>query len=516
MTQDPQAGYLRSRLDFLRTDFSGYAGAFIAVAVGVHVAAACFNGGFLNADEHYQIIEFAQYKLGRQSLSALPWEFTAQIRPALQPWLVVVLIRLCRVFGVTTPFTIAFLLRLLSALLALWTSFEVCVRCIRTVEVRWIRVVALCVAFLLWITPTEQARFSSENWGGALLVGGLCLMLDAVDRWPTRRMNAVALGVCAGVVWGAAFYCRFQIGFAIVGAGLWMLVVRRVPFELIAAIAAAFVVGCGLNVVADRWFYGGWMLTPYNYFVENLVHGKAAAFGVSPWWMLAAYMAVLLIPPYSIGLLAILTIGCWYGRRHVLVWMTVPFVVVHAAVGHKEPRFLIPLLYLIGPLLAVCVDALPKRVSGAVNTWLRTAWGRTHTAAWCTINALLLGIAISVPTNDTYRLDRWLWDQSRTGRITVYAVGGSPYEASDTTTNSFYRSEDVSVIPVQSADQIHAFPGAAPAFAYYRGVDAPALVVAAGPCEPVVRTIPAWLAWLEPTLLAVDFRQATICRFSGH
>ena len=145
MTQDPQAGYLRSRLDFLRTDFSGYAGAFIAVAVGVHVAAACFNGGFLNADEHYQIIEFAQYKLGRQSLSALPWEFTAQIRPALQPWLVVVLIRLCRVFGVTTPFTIAFLLRLLSALLALWTSFEVCVRCIRTVEARWIRVAALFV-----------------------------------------------------------------------------------------------------------------------------------------------------------------------------------------------------------------------------------------------------------------------------------------------------------------------------------------------------------------------------------
>jgi hypothetical protein len=75
-----------------------------------------------------------------------------------------------------------------------------------------------------------------------------------------------------------------------------------------------------------------------------------------------------------------------------------------------------------------------------VYTWLRTAWGRTHTAAWCTINALLLGVAISVPTNDTYRLDRWLWDQSRTGPITG-TQSADRHEASDTTTNSFYRSE---------------------------------------------------------------------------
>jgi hypothetical protein len=195
--------------------------------------------------------------------------------------------------------------------------------------------------------------------------------------------------------------------------------------------------------------------------------------------------------------------------------MTVPFVVVHAAVGHKEPRFLIPLLYLLGPLLAVCVDALPGRISEALITWLRTPWGRTHAAAWCTINALLLCVAISVPANDTYRIDRWLWDHSRTNQITLYAVDRSPYGESDTTTNSFYRSENVSVVPVHAADWVHASPGAAAAFAYYRGVDPPPNVMAVGACEPVVRVIPTWLTWLESTLSALDFYQATICRFSG-
>jgi len=59
MTQYPQPGYFRARLDFLRTTFSRYTGAFIVGVVCVHAAAAFFNGGFLNADEHYQIIEFS-------------------------------------------------------------------------------------------------------------------------------------------------------------------------------------------------------------------------------------------------------------------------------------------------------------------------------------------------------------------------------------------------------------------------------------------------------------------------
>jgi hypothetical protein len=169
MTQDTQAGYLRSRLDVLRTDFSGYAGALIALAVGVHVAAACFHGGFLNADEHYQIIEFAQQSWPSVAVT-LPWEFAAQIRPALQPWLVVVLIRLCRVFGVTTPFTIAFLLRLLSALLRSGHRSR-CVRCIRTVEARWISGGAVRRVPAVDYADRAGQIFVGEL-GRALLVGG--------------------------------------------------------------------------------------------------------------------------------------------------------------------------------------------------------------------------------------------------------------------------------------------------------------------------------------------------------
>src|SRR5258708_4511482 len=247
MTHYPLPDYFRARLDFLRTALSDYTGAFIVGVVCVHAAAAFFNGGFLNADEHYQIIEFAQYKMGRQSLSGLAWEYAVRMRPALQPWLAFVVIRFCRAFDIASPFATALGLRLLSTVIALWTSLEVCVRCLRSIEARWLRVTALGASFLLWITPTVHGRFSSENWGGALLVGGLCLMLDAADAWPARRAKVAALGACAGLVWSAAFYCRFQLGFAIAGAGIWMVLVRRGPVGLVVALAAAFFVRGGLN-----------------------------------------------------------------------------------------------------------------------------------------------------------------------------------------------------------------------------------------------------------------------------
>ena len=64
-----------SSFDSLRAELPGCRfGLFVAAAIGIHLVAAWCNGGFLNADEHYQIIEFAQYKLGRQSAAGLALE----------------------------------------------------------------------------------------------------------------------------------------------------------------------------------------------------------------------------------------------------------------------------------------------------------------------------------------------------------------------------------------------------------------------------------------------------------
>jgi GPI mannosyltransferase 3 len=504
---------MRSRLDLLRAELPGCrVGLCVAGVIVVHLVAAWCNAGFLNPDEHYQILEFAQYKLGRQSAAALAWEFGEQMRPATQPLIAAGTMGLLQALGIVSPFLTATSLRVLSTLLGLWVSLELCLRCLPAIDRKWLKAVALVGSFLIWITPTVHGRFSSENWGGALLVGGLCLMLDAAQAWPTRRRNAIILAIGTGLVWSAAFYCRFQIGVAIAGGGLWLLMVRRAPATLLAVIAAAFVAGSGLNEIADHWLYGHWTCAPCNYFMVNLIQGKAATFGVSPWWMVAVYMAGILIPPYSLGVLAVLTIGFWYARHHVLVWVAVPFVVLHAVVAHKEPRFLIPLLYVVGPLLAACLDALPPRLSAPLFTWLSTPWGRVNMALWSGVNGLLLCAVILVPVSDSYRVERWLWEQGLGGPMTVYTVGEAPYHLTGNTTSSFYRSKNVALVPIESAQPLDAAPVSASTYVYYRGAEVPAVVLARGACLPVLRTLPVWLTGLETVVRLSGFDQSTICR----
>ena len=504
--------YGRSRYRFLSIVLPGrQAVLFVVGALLVHGIAAWFNSGFLNADEHYQIIEFAQYKLGYQSITGLAWEFSSRIRPALQPWLATAIIGLDHRLGVTSPFTIALSLRLLSAALALYVSLELCVRSLGSVTTAWARRAALYASFFLWITPTVHARFSSENWSGALLVGGLCLLLDAADGWPSRRGRAVGLAACAGLVWSAAFYCRFQIAFMIAGALLWLIVVRRTARPIFLVVTAVFVVGCGLNELLDHWLYRAWVLTPYRYWFVNIVQGKAATFATGPWWFVPAYMAAVLIPPYSVAIIAILCIGCWYARRDVLVWMVTPFVIVHALVDRKDPRFLIPLVHIVGPLFAVCVDRLPSHMRVSLGAWGRRSWGRANVAALCAVNAVALSIVIVMPVHDTARVDYWLWASSRDHHVDVYTIGEPPYDAADFEMDSFYISKNISVKPFTPSTQMALRDAGAPVFIYYKGTTAPPSLGAVR-CPIVLRTFPRWLAEFPLFERLTNVEPATVCQ----
>ena len=138
---------------------------------------------FFHPDEHYQILEFAQYTLGYQSASSLAWEFAMHMRPTLQPWLAAAAIHSLHLAGVTSPFAIAFSLRLVSALLAMVVSLELCARCLPAMTSRGAKQAALFLSFFVWLVPTAHGRFSSENWAGIGLAAGICFVLDALDAF---------------------------------------------------------------------------------------------------------------------------------------------------------------------------------------------------------------------------------------------------------------------------------------------------------------------------------------------
>ena len=87
----------------------------------------------------------------------------------------------------------------------------------------------------------------------------------------------------SGFLMGLAFHSRYQCGLMIAGYFAWLLVYRR-ELNIIAKLIIGLCLGLFLGILADRWGWGDWHFTAWNYLRIQLLDGKVNEFGVSPWW----------------------------------------------------------------------------------------------------------------------------------------------------------------------------------------------------------------------------------------
>ena len=81
-----------------------------------------------------------------------------------------------------------------------------------------------------------------------------------------------------------SFLFRYQAAFLILGFSLWLLFINKESFTKITSITLGFIFIVLSGVLIDKWFYGEWTLTTWNYFTQNILEGKASSFGIEPWW----------------------------------------------------------------------------------------------------------------------------------------------------------------------------------------------------------------------------------------
>ena len=82
----------------------------------------------------------------------------------------------------------------------------------------------------------------------------------------------------------------------------------------------AFWLRLGSTLHLTTGFYGKWTLTPANYFLVNLVDGKAAQYGVDPWWYYIEKLVLLMVPPFSLILLPAMVAAVILRPKNILVW----------------------------------------------------------------------------------------------------------------------------------------------------------------------------------------------------
>lgn len=315
-------------------DLKSFHRGVLAIALLVYGITAWNSTGFHGADEHYQTIAFAQWKMGDLPAGAMAWEFSERIRSSLQPWVAVGAFSLMDLAGLHGPLPKMLLLRLITALLWLAAMHAFVKTTVAQVEPPF-RKPYLLLAYLLWFLPFLQVRFASEAWSSLCLIGAVALFTGPLAKPGDFRLAGIWLALAACLRPGTLP--------AIAAMVCWLLVVRRPRFGLTFQ---AMMAGSGillLSFALDTVFYGVPTFSLGRYLAANFPGHASHAFDVLPWWYYPPLIVKYTLPPIGLCLLAAFALVAWHRPLSVTTWCIGAMLGVLSIVPHKELRFLYPL-----------------------------------------------------------------------------------------------------------------------------------------------------------------------------
>lgn len=289
-----------------------------------------------------------------------------------------------------------------------------------------------------WLTATYalMPRISTRAMIEVIAIVPLSWGVVALQRARTR--GGLWAGVGAGLGMGLATLLRFQMGvvFAAAAALLlydaWRASTNRSHAALgehawrahgRARLRALFGVALGgacmaaLQGVMDLTMGRPFLATPWRYIAFNLEH--AHTYGTSPWYTYLLHFVAFTLPPVTLWLLRPMGRAL---RAHSTVAVVLGvFVATHSVIGHKEDRFMFPML----PLFFVPLGA------ALVSLWEGTPWQRRASRAFVAVNALALAITtcsdahrnIAAPLLEASRLPQARVAMVGFGRVPTYYAG---------------------------------------------------------------------------------------------
>ncbi len=401
---------------------------------------AHYSVGYYRPDEHYQILEFAALKLGRIQPGAMPWEFSEQIRPTLQPWMALGFAKLFGGLGMH-PFWQVELMRLFSGFIGFLILRRFFEHTKEELKPEW-QPVYRWVLCLLWFLPFITVRFGSETWSAFGLLLAYLATRKALDK------PAVLSWLWVGVWLGLSFLFRYQTGVAGVGLLLWLWIIKRVGWKATGAFVVGGLVVVVFGIVLDRIYYGNWVISAYGYLEFNILEGGAATYGVSPWY----HYAVDLINKTHVvwGVLTLLGFGWWTYRKpsHAITWIAVPFVLIHSMIGHKEMRFLFPLAYFAPIWLVFLAESLPEKFS-------RSALAKWFGGLLIAFNSILLIGALLFSGRGDIKAQQYVQCSNQGKPVTLYVMEPDGYHPVGLV-RSFYDDPKTAITEIQIEDPAQA------------------------------------------------------------
>jgi phosphatidylinositol glycan class B len=286
----------------------------------------------------------------------------------------------------------------------------------------------------------NNVRFSSENWSGSIF-------LIAYSLANSKQFSTRSFYLYVGLILGLSFLFRYQIGFLIAGFILWHLLVKKNYCGTFLMITGV-ILFIGVGILIDRWFYGKWTLTVWNYFNQNILLHKSLNFGISPWWYYIERIFVQAIPPFSIIYIVSFILVFIYKRNDLLTWTTLPFIIIHFILGHKEIRFLFPVIGFMPIIIIKSIEIIQSKWNKAI---LENAFIKISAKLFWIVNIIFLTIIAFTPADNQISLYHKLYSDYK-GPATLYYIDANPYNRG--LDIYFYKRADLKVIKIDSVNRI--------------------------------------------------------------
>ena len=287
-------------------------------------------------DEIFQSQE-AAHRLA-YGTGVIPWEFRLGVRSWVLPALIAGIMKctawlssgsLGYIFGICLFFS-------LLSLTVVWFSFSWCRQYFGLQY-------ALLAGFTsaIWFELVHFGpRTFNEFVAGNLFLPALYLGSLEQHQKPEGKWRLLLVGLLLGL----AVSLRMQFGPAVLLVGLWIISRDWKTRFLPVATGILIVVLIFGFVDAITWTYP--FYSYYAYFRENLLNHRAARFGTSPWYYLIVKLFVHTGPMMIFALVGV-------RRSPILGWICLAILFPHLLIGHKEYRFIYPVLPLLLTLAAI-------------------------------------------------------------------------------------------------------------------------------------------------------------------
>jgi len=401
-----------------------------------YILTAIHSVGYYYPDEHYQIVEFAGLKGGWNAGADLPWEYDAQIRPALQPMMALSVFKILNILGINNPFQLSLCLRMLTAVFAFF-----CIGCFVRSFLPFVResnrTAFIMLSFLLWFLPAVNVRFSSETWAGLTLLLSIALLHST-----GKRNFFTYAGI--GVLWGLCFEFRYQMAIPLFGLFLWLIIIRKEKISRLLFLLSGSLAVVACCFLLDSWYYEHWVFAPGNYFKSNIVDNVASHYGVSPWYF---YLEETLNRPTPlIGLFILAALIIFFARyyKNMIVWCIIPYLLIHSLIPHKELRFLFPMVYFLPFILVLAYQEISEKCGNQVKKVI--LYPLLILAAIINTGGLLM-LSFKPAFNGNIAMLQYI--QKHFDQVELYtATGTNPYTLNSNIkglTPNFYKNDKVKV-----------------------------------------------------------------------